>query len=399
MAVGTRREIEGATPARPMGDAARRGPTQLLATGRMACVGALAAGVAHEINNSLAFLLANLEFASDSAAGLSPVEPAVAELRTALGEARLGAERVRQLTRDLQAFSRTGDGARGPVDVERLLESCLQLAAADIRRRARLVRELGHVPRVEAEEAPLAHVFLNLLLNAAQAIPKGDAQRNEVRVATRLGPDGRVAVEIGDSGEGIPEPVRPRLFEPFFTTKPAGTGLGLYLCQTVVEALGGEMEVESAAGRGSLFRVLLPAADAEPRSAATRPQGVARRGRVLVVDDEPMIAVTLARVLAAHEVIAVPAGREALARISAGEDFDVILCDLVMPGMSGMELHAEISERAPELARRIVFLTGGIYMPHAREFVERVPNVLVEKPFDTASLRALVAERVREQAA
>jgi CheY-like chemotaxis protein len=253
---------------------------------------------------------------------------------------------------------------------------------------------------VEAEEARLGQVFLNLILNAVQAIPEGTAQENEIRVGTRLGEDGRVVAEVHDSGEGIPESVRSHLFEPFFTTKPVGvgTGLGLYICREIITALGGEIEVESPRGGGSLFRILLPAAPSQPRAFPTAAAAgpTVPRGRVLVIDDEPMIAATVTRVLSRHEVIAVRTARDALARITAGEIFDVILCDLVMPEMSGTALPAELAERAPEAARRMVFLTGDICTQQARAFAASVPNTFVEKPFDAAALRALVAERLQE---
>jgi PAS domain S-box-containing protein len=378
----------------------RQQQERLLLTDRMVSIGTLAAGVAHEINNPLAFLLANMAYAADVLAQLAQGEPALADVRAAIGEAREGAERVRDIVRDLKTFSRGDDGARALIDLERVMESSIKLAWNAIRHRARLVRQYGRVPRVEAEEARLGQVFLNLILNAVQAIPEGAVQENEIRVVTRVDEDGRVVAEVQDSGEGISESVRSRLFEPFFTTKPVGvgTGLGLYICHDIITALGGEIEVESGRGKGSLFRVVLPApARPQPRGLpATVAAGLSPRGRVLVVDDEPMIAATLTRVLSMHEVIAVRTARDALARITAGESFDVILCDLVMPEMNGMALHAELAERAPEAARRMVFLTGDVCTQQARAFAGSVPNPLIEKPFDATALRALVAQRLKE---
>ena len=381
----------------------RQAQARLLLTDRMVSIGTLAAGVAHEINNPLAFLLANLAFAAEKLGALAPGDPALSDVSAAIGEAREGAERVRDIVRDLKTFSRGDDDARAPVDLERVMESSIKLAWNAIRHRARLVRQYGRVPRVEAEEARLGQVFLNLILNAVQAIPEGAVQENEIRVATRVGQDGRVVAEVQDSGEGISDSDRQRLFEPFFTTKPVGvgTGLGLYICHHIVEALGGEIEIESVRGKGSLFRVMLPAASVQPQPTPSVPVvgSPAQRGRILVVDDEPMIAATLTRVLSMHEVFAVRTAREALGRIAAGESFDVILCDLVMPEMGGMALHAELAERAPESARRMVFLTGDVGAPQARAFADCVPNAMIEKPFDAAALRALVAQRLGERPA
>jgi len=389
----------------------RRSQARLLLTDRMVSVGTLAAGVAHEINNPLAFVLTNLSFITDALAELEREggrpgrENVLRELSEAVADVREGAERVRDIVRDLKIFSRGDDGSRVTVDVERVLESSVKMAWNQIRHRARLVREFGQdVPPVEAEEARLGQVFLNLVLNAVQAIPEGDAKANEIRIATRRDPKGHVVVEIRDTGVGIPEEVRRHLFEPFFTTKPVGvgTGLGLYLCREIVLGLGGLIEVESKPGGGAAFRVLLPA-QGQPALARTDRPGTASsapvppRGRVLVVDDDAMLASTIARILSKHEVILVGSARDALERLSRGERYDVILCDLMMPEMSGIDLHAELAKNAPDVLPAMVFLTGGAFTPHASDFVARVPNEVIEKPFDPAALRALVAKRVAER--
>jgi PAS domain S-box-containing protein len=375
----------------------RQSQARLLLTDRMVSIGTLAAGVAHEINNPLAFVLTNLNYALEALAG-GDGRTSLAEIREALLEARQGADRVRDIVRDLKTFTRSEDGERRAVDVERVLESSIKMAWNEIRHRAQLVRSFARVPPVLAEEARLGQVFLNFILNAVQAIPEGDVKGNAITVATGLGGDGRVVIEVRDTGAGIAESVRPHLFEPFFTTKPVGvgTGLGLYICHSIVVSLGGSIEVESAPGRGSCFRIRLPAAPRSERSVAglARAGGGPRRGRVLVVDDEPMIGATLTRILSAHEVASVRHAREALARIEAGERFDIILCDLMMPEMSGMDLHAALAKAAPEAASRMVFLTGGIFTAAARTFVEQTSVPIVEKPFDPASLREMVAKRV-----
>jgi PAS domain S-box-containing protein len=371
--------------------ARRQSQARLLATDRMVSVGTLAAGVAHEINNPLAFLLTNLHFAADALAGDGGAPP-LGPVREALQEALEGAERVREIARDLKAFARSDDRGRGLVDVERVLETSVKMAWNDIRHRARLVKRFGRVPPVVGEEARLGQVFLNLVLNAVQAIPEGDVPGNTLELVTRLEGD-RVVVEVRDSGPGIPEAVRPHLFTPFFTTKPAGvgTGLGLYICRDIVGSLGGTVEALSPEGGGTVLRVALPVAAAQEPAAAPAPRA---RARVMVVDDEPMIGATLARVLAGHEVVAVASSREALRRIESGEAFDVLLLDLIMPEMTGMELYEALARSAPVAAERVVFLSGGLFTPAARAFAERVKNPILEKPFDAAALRRLVAERV-----
>jgi signal transduction histidine kinase len=376
---------------------------QLLIADRMTSVGLLAAGVAHEINNPLAAVLANLDLAHQDGAALARLAQDTARVRELLDEladAREAAVRIRDIVRDLKLFSRAGDDTRAPVDVVRVLESSLRLAAGEIRHRARLVRALDPVPAVDANESRLGQVFFNLLVNAAQAIPEGRASSSEIRVGTSLGADGRVVVEIGDTGSGMPPEVVRRLFTPFFTTKAigAGTGLGLAVCHRIVSVLGGEIAVESTPGRGSTFRVMLPPAparrDTAPPGGRVAPAG--RRARILVVDDEPAVVRAATRILSgAHDVVTAGGAVDALALITAGDRFDVILCDLMMPDMTGMELYAELARVAPEQADKVVFLTGAAFTAQARSFLDQVTNPRFEKPFDATSLRAIVEERLR----
>jgi signal transduction histidine kinase len=368
---------------------------RLLLADRMASVGMLAAGVAHEINNPLAYITTNLDFAIQKL----PRDTQSLEIGDALREAREGARRVQQIVRDLKTFSRGQDDRCEPVDVRRVIEASINMAWNEIRHRARLVKDYGPVPMVEATEGRLGQVFLNLLVNAAQAIPAGQADLHEIRVCTRTAPDGRAVIEIRDSGAGIAPEVRGRLFEPFFTTKPPGigTGLGLTICQRIVTSFGGEITVESEVGRGSTFRVTLPASVERATAAPPPPesQRPVRRGRILVIDDEPLIAAVIRRALAEHEVLAVTDGRAALARMEAGERFDVILCDLMMPNLSGMEVYAELLRIARDQAERVIFVTGGAFSAQAQAFLERVPNIRVDKPFDSQALRTLVNNYLR----
>jgi len=267
----------------------------------------------------------------------------------------------------------------------------------EIRHRARLVKDYGDLPPVRANESRLGQVFLNLLVNAAQAIPEGAADRNEIRIVTRSVPPGRVTIEVRDSGGGIPPEVLGRIFDPFFTTKPSGvgTGLGLSICHSIVTALDGEISVDTAAERGTTFRVTLPIADlttAIPARAVTpQTQSSGRRGKVLVIDDEPLIGAAVKRALTSeHDVTAMSSSHEALTRLRAGERYDVILCDLMMPALTGMDIHDELTKLAPAQADRMVFITGGAFTARAQSFLAEVQNPRIEKPFDLHALRALV---------
>lgn len=377
---------------------------QLVASERMASVGILAAGVAHEINNPLAAIIGNVELSIRAVEGLASdigENPNLVELRDELADVREAGERVRDIVRDLKLFSRAEEERRVAVDVQRVLDSALRMAWNEIRHRARLVKDYQPIAPVEGNESRLSQVFLNLVINAAQAIPEGRAESNEIRVVTGTLDDGRVFVEIRDTGSGMTPEVMGNLFTPFFTTKPrgVGTGLGLSICHQIVTAIGGEIVVESRPGAGSTFRVLLAPStrttDA-PRAVTASTAAPMRRGRILVVDDERMIVISVQRMLMAqHDVLTTTAARDALERIRRGERYDVILCDLMMPDMTGMDLHAEITRCAPQQAERIVFLTGGAFTQAARAFLDDVPNMRLEKPFDIATLRALVNDRIR----
>ncbi len=365
---------------------------------RMASLGTLAAGVAHEINNPLSYVVGNLAFVREAlAAGAATPPEALTQARQALDEANEGAARVRQIVGDLRALSRSGEDRREPVDVGAAVRSAANVAAGVLRPCAALRLELDPTPPVLGDPARLGQVFLNLLVNAGQAIGEGRPEANAITVRTAIEPDGRVRVEVSDTGPGIPPEVLPRIFAPFFTTKPAGqgTGLGLAICQQAVEGMGGVMEARSRPGEGATFTLLLP-----PAPVALRPAGVAPaavpRARVLVVDDEPYVGKTMRRILGgSHDVEVVSSAQAALERLAQPPAPDVILCDLMMPGMTGMDLHAALLARDPAAAGRMVFVTGGALHEASRRFIAAVANPVLEKPFATDLLRGVVAETLR----
>jgi two-component system, NtrC family, sensor kinase len=237
---------------------------RLLVSERMASVGTMAAGFAHEISSPLSHLMSSLDAVAERLRELGSSLPRdkIDEVSGALAMARDGAGRVGKVVGDLRMFSGIGDDRNGPVDVRRVLDSIVDLAWNEISRRARLVKEYGEVPLVHANESRLAQALLNLVVNAAQSIPEGQAERNEIRILTREGTGGRVAIEIHDTGRGIADEDRARIFEPFSTSRPAGagSGLGLSVCHSIVTLLGGKIEIDSEVGSGSVFRVLLPVA-------------------------------------------------------------------------------------------------------------------------------------------
>jgi signal transduction histidine kinase/CheY-like chemotaxis protein len=387
--------------------ALKQSEARLVDADRLASLGTLAAGVAHEINNPLSYVLLNLDLVlrelDTRASGAASAVPR-GDLVTRLREARLGVDRVRLIVQDLKAFSRVDTERRGPVDVRSVLDETIELCSNEIRHRARLVRDFADVPRVEANASRLGQVFLNLLLNAGQSIAEGDVEHNQITVATSVDARGRVVVAVSDTGAGIPEDILTHVFEPFFTTKPSGvgTGLGLSICHGIVTALGGEITVESRIGQGSVFRVILPgAAPIDSIRAATRPESLASippprtpRGRVLVVDDEPVLAAALGRSLAPEfEVEVLNNGREALERLRRDPPFDAVLCDLIMPEMTGMDVYEALKDTDPDLTSRIIFMTGGTFTRRARDFLASIPNPALDKPFDLTMLEALLRTR------
>ncbi|MEO8178213.1 MAG: ATP-binding protein [Deltaproteobacteria bacterium] len=374
---------------------------QLVFADRMASVGTLAAGVAHEVNNPLAYVSANISLMLDSLHELgsevfSPRLPELCEMAVAVQE---GAERIRKTVRGLKTFSRAEQERRTVIELRPLLELSINMAFNEIRHRARLVKDYGPTPPVEADEARLGQVFINLLVNAAQAIPEGRSDGNEIRVVTSTSTAGRAVIEVRDTGVGIPTHLISRIFDPFFTTKPvgAGTGLGLSICHSIVSALGGEITVTSQERAGTVFRLELPAATGVPAAAVVvaAPKKALARARVLVLDDEPAIGSVLRRILCDHDVTLLTTAQEALQLLASGNHFDVILSDLMMPGMSGMEFHAELTRTFPQLVERVVFISGGAFSPNATAFLEQAQIQCIEKPFDARSVLRLVRGFVR----
>ncbi len=371
--------------------------TRLAVSERLASIGTLSAGVAHEINNPLSYVLANLTSLSagmeDLAGYVEPVH--FNSLQQLVAETREGASRIRDIVKELSVLSRAPAEGRPSCDLNRVLRFVLKVANLELRYRARTVVELADLPPVAASESKLSQVLLNLIMNAAQAIPEGHPERHEVRIRTRLLPGDAVECEVSDTGCGIAPADLGRIFDPFFTTKPVGkgTGLGLSVCHALVTSFKGDITVQSEQGKGTTFRVMLPVDTSNPfdLDAAAALLTPSRRSRVLIVDDEANVANAVQRLLAQdHQVVVATSGPEALEQLR-GQDFDIILCDVMMPGMTGLELHGVIEERHPAHAERMYFMTGGVFSDSTLKFLERIPQRSLLKPLDEEKLRTLVA--------
>ena len=362
----------------------RRSEAELIQADRMASVGLLAAGVAHEINNPLTYTLLHLSKLRRMLPDLVPAGDARSEVDRLLLQAIEGGDRVAGIVRDLLAFVRGNDGGANTRDVVGVLESALKLAHTAIDSRAVVVRKIEPTPPVGVDEARLGQVFVTLLANALQAMQgmPEDQRKLEVRVGVD---DGRVRVEICDRGPGIDPAVAERIFDPFFTTKDVGegTGLGLAITRSIVTAAGGSIGASARSGGGTIFSLWLPIAESCPRRARPPSPVPVFRGRVLVVDDDEQVAEAIADLLSErYDVECMSDCGEALERIFSGQTFDVIVCDLSMPRIDGVDAFQRIVERKPELIDRILFMTGGARTEKQRKFSAEHSERLLSKPLD-----------------
>jgi PAS domain S-box-containing protein len=383
---------------------------QLAHADRLAALGTMAAGVAHEINNPLAFVML--------AADMLEREPRILEGGDQLAELvrniRTGIRRIAAIVRDLRTYGQYEDEPPGSVDLAATIESAVSITGHEVRSRARLRQEYGVLPPVLGVAMRLEQVLVNLLLNAAHSIAEG-RKDGEIVISATPG-EKEVVLEVTDNGTGIDPELLPSIFEPFVTTKPAGegVGLGLSICRDIVVRWGGRIEATSTLGQGTALRVTLPVAHevpsvpvASPRrerswseppseradEPTSRVRPVDTRRRILVVDDEPLtVAMATAALREAHDVVGVTDPAAGLERILDDQQlFDVIVCDLMMPGLTGMDIYECVKRERPGLEKRIIFLTGGPYTQRARAFLESVPNRRLMKPLSIATLESLLA--------
>jgi two-component system cell cycle sensor histidine kinase/response regulator CckA len=367
---------------------------------RLASLGTLAAGVAHELNNPLSFVVANVDFALKELKRAEPQLkslPWLEDVLHALSEAQIGVDRVTQIVSELRSFARPATVPFGRVDVNRVLSAALDMVAHQLGR-VRVTTTYNTVPAVLANETRLGQVFMNLLLNAGQAVAAKDAI-GEIYLRTGVTDDGQIVIEVRDDGCGMAPDVLKRIFDPFFTTKEPGrgTGLGLAVCHGVVTSLGGDIEVKSKVGGGTQFFVTLPPAPPEATATLAPPDAPlpASAARVLVVDDEPLVRNTLSRMLARdYRITVAHDAQDALAMISRGDRFDLILSDVSMAGMTGIELHDALQLTHSDQSQRMVFLSGGAFSGETIDFLTNMSHRHLEKPFALSQLRALIHEQL-----
>ncbi len=390
--------------------AQRRTEQSLRLSERMASLGTMAAGVAHEINNPLTYVLLSLRIAQRQLDRYSQQLPAeyLGKTEAALGNALEGAERVSEVVKDLRLFSRADETTTESIDPRAVVESALRLMGNDLKHRARLDRDYNPTPQVTGNHAKLHQVFLNLFINAAHAIEEAygpadaafasnRAEEARIRVLTDTDERGNCVVEVSDTGIGIAPEYLEKIFDPFFTTKPVGigTGLGLAMCRSIVSSMAGEITVESQLGRGTTFRITLPPArtvSAAPQTLQTQRRTKPVRLAVLVVDDNRAVRDTVCGALSDHHRVEVAESAvEALARLRH-ERYDVILCDLRMPHMNGLELFVALQKEGKGDEKRLVFFTGAPISETTRNFLQRHGRTCIAKPVSEENLEKAIRD-------
>jgi signal transduction histidine kinase len=366
---------------------------------RLTSLGRMAAGIAHEVNNPLTYIYASLSLVRSTIAAAraksrrEPEELAsdLASIDASIDRAMEGVDRVRSIMNGVRLFIRAPDERRGPVDVRDVIEHTLSVLGHEVRQKAQLDKHLEEVPILWANAGQLGDLFVNLVTNALDSIPAGDPQAHVLTVRTSRSKRGEIVIDVEDTGSGIADDVRSKIFEPFFSTKAPGlgTGLGLSICLGIVRSQGGSIEVETRPGRGSCVRVRLPA---ERSSAGAEPVPVAKKVRVLIVDDDERVANALARLLEQeYETMVAGGAGEAFRLVAQGaRKPDVILCDFFLGDTSGQDLYERLRQTRPELADRMIFMTGAAFTEGSRRFLDGITNPCLDKPFATGDFKKAV---------
>lgn len=398
---------------------------QALLSDRLATVGTLAAGVAHEVNNPISWILENLRFLKKHTDELKLIvqklgviehemddEKKILELNAFFSEMKSqekifsfeeminetlhGAERIRDIVRDLKGFARIDKSEVSTVDVNTVLNTAISMAVPEFKHRARLEKNFTpNLPPLMVNSGKLHQVFLNLIVNAAQAIPEGDIDNNRITISTQL-QKGRIRIDISDTGHGIDPATMPKIFDPFFTTKPTttGSGLGLFITHEVISKFGGEIKVNSLPNVGTTFSVFLPAHQefAVKKIKQESVSEIKKTKKILVVDDEVSLLKTIERMLDEQYQVTVALGGQAALELFEKKQthFDVIICDLNMPNVNGADLYRHVLKHRPGDEKLFVFITAGVHTPLMAGFLEKITNPILEKPFTPKQLVSVI---------
>ena len=354
---------------------------QLLQTEKLATMGGLLAGVAHELNNPLTIVIGQIHLLRHAVTDSALVR------RTE--KIHAAADRCVRIVRNFLALARQHTPERGEVRLNDVVGEAIELLGYELRTGGVEVvfNRAEDLPTLWADAHRLHQVLVNLVVNAEHAL-RGIPSGRRITITTRFDPEhARVHLEVSDTGPGIPPEIQARIFEPFFTTKPSGqgTGLGLSLCQGIIEEHGGTIRVVSEPGRGATFVIELPVVTppvvTTPAPAEALP-AIASKS-ILVVDDEPDIAATLAEMLqgAGHRVEVAPDGQKALEMLRH-RDYDLIVTDTKMPVLDGLALYRALEQRLPQLRHRVIFVTGDVLDQDKRDLIAATGAPCLAKPFD-----------------
>jgi len=393
---------------------------------RLRAVGRLAASLAHEVNNPLTFVLANLESLRESHQAIrrfirklrvdlatreaitpqsfeqittdANLQEVIDDTADMLTDCYKGMHRIQDIARSLGTFSRADDKQAEMTDITRVVDDACAMVFNQIRYRARLVKRFEPIPMIAAFPGRIVQALVNMLTNAAEAIDGGAYDKHRIIVSTHLEGD-HVIVGVSDTGVGIQEDSRDRIFTPGFTTKAheGGMGIGLTACSRVAQEHGGRLEVHHLPDRGTRFELVIPidtglSAIEQRRESHPISEAPLKRSRLLIVDDDAMVLSALRRRLRRrYDTVTVLGGAEALARLSEDPGFDSIVCDLMMPEVDGKSFYNAIKKDHPELADRIVFMSGGAFTPRLRKFAAAVPNPVLQKPVSREDLESMLA--------
>lgn len=364
---------------------------------RLSSLGQMAAAVAHEINNPLSWVVGNLRILADRLEHPERLQARLEDTRAAVREALEGAERIRAIVSDIRVFTRKFEDEAATVDVVDAIESLLRLMDRQLQPRVRIVREFNGAHLVRASPGRLRQVLLNLVVNALEALPQDRVpDENVLRLRVAQTRDRRVEISVTDNGPGIPPAVLQRVFEPFFTTKgkEGGTGLGLFVCQGLVTAMGGELRVQTEVGRGARFSFSLPRAEPLGLAAPGQAPASGRRMTILAVDEDPAVLTALAGELQGDLLLTAHDGEAAL-QILASQRVDLILCDLHSRKLDGRALYYQLHRQGGGLETKLAFMTGGILDEEMLRFAKSRSDRVLQKPLRPTELRSLRARLER----
>jgi len=373
---------------------------QLILADKLAAIGSIAAGVAHEINNPLAVVTGGLDWIAERVQSIEtqPADPGRVALHEVLAEMKDGVARIAAIVSGMKNASQKDDpSAAQQVPLRGAIEGAARVLANEVRHTAKLAIEVPEDLWVACSETRLMQVFIHLIANAVHAVEAADNGRNDIRIEVTHRARDQVSVAVRDTGVGMTPETLSRLFTPFFTTRAAGkgTGLGLSVTRTILESCGGHIHFESRAGEGTAAHVRLPIVPPPAPVIAPRPapEPSGKRGLILIIDDEPFVANALSRLLRSRgfQTEVATDGRVGLKRALDGE-FQAILCDLMMPEFSGVDLYHQLAAAAPDLVRRLVFLSGGAFTPRAEEFVQEARRPVLAKPWKVELVVAAIDE-------